>query len=107
MNKEESPPDEPVNKIGLDFFKYTPLEFVHYKNFMKSKNIVCSKCFSFDELESSTEAYFFSLTPQQRLDTVQYLREQLYKIKGIKPQRLNKKICVKGVLEKSESRKRF
>ncbi len=28
--------------------------------------------------------YFISLTPQQRLDILQYLREQFYKIKEIK-----------------------
>ncbi|MFQ3674964.1 MAG: hypothetical protein SNJ64_00275 [Endomicrobiia bacterium] len=72
---------------------------------MKTKNF-CSKTYSYDEMHNLTQKYFLSLTPEERLDIVQYLREQFYKIKGIKPQWLNKKVCVKGNFF-SEKRKRF
>lgn len=74
---------------------------------MKTKNAFGSRCHSFEEIDNLSTAYFLSLTPQQRLDIVQYLREQFYKIKGIKPQKLNKKICIAGSFRRSEKRKRF
>lgn len=55
--------------------------------------IFCSKFHSFEELEESSAVYYSSLTPQQRLDTLQYLRDQYYKLKGLKPQGINKKVC--------------
>jgi len=74
---------------------------------MKIKSASISKCHSFKEMEKLSIAYSFSLTPQQRLDIAQYLREQYYKIKGVKPQRLNKKIVRFGNYNKSATRKRF
>lgn len=62
----------------------------------RTVTVFCLKCNSFDQLEENSISYYLSLSPQQRLDTLQYLREQYYKIKGIKPQRINKKICKFG-----------
>ena len=73
---------------------------------MKRKNFN-SKAHSFEDLENLSIKYSSLLTPQQRLEIAQYLREQYYKIKGIKPQRLNKKIVKFGNNKKSETRKRF
>lgn len=47
---------------------------------------------SFAESERVMAEYDAALTPVERLDTAQYLREQYYKIKGIAPQRMDKTI---------------
>ncbi len=45
--------------------------------------------------------YYFSLTPEERLDIAQHLREQYYKIKKIKHPRIDKN-CFR-VITKDES----
>ncbi|MDA3792649.1 MAG: hypothetical protein PF545_03190 [Elusimicrobia bacterium] len=56
-------------------------------------------CASFEELEKAADEHDFSLTPRQRLDMTQYLREQYYELKGIKPRKMNRKYAKKISIE--------
>jgi len=47
---------------------------------------------TFEDMEKSTIKYMLSLLPEERLDILQYIREQCYKIKRAEPMRLNRKI---------------
>ena len=43
------------------------------------------KAKDFEELEKCSVEYDLSISPRKRIEMVQYLREQYYKSKGIKP----------------------
>ena len=67
--------------IDQDFIKH------HTKN-----GIFTAKAKYGDEAELMTIEYNKSLTPEQRIDATQYLREQYYLVKGLKHERMNKNI---------------
>lgn len=48
------------------------------------KKIWIHKFNSIKDAEKFDLKYWFSMSPTERLDTIQYLRELYYKIKGIK-----------------------
>jgi hypothetical protein len=45
---------------------------------------------SYEESDETMKKYYASLSPEERLDAAQYLREQFYKVKGIKPAPMDK-----------------
>jgi len=57
---------------------------------MSKSKFVTRKCNSFKSLEKASLEFDLALTPEQRLDAAQLLREQYYSIKGIKRQRMDK-----------------
>ncbi|MDA3793104.1 MAG: hypothetical protein PF545_05575 [Elusimicrobia bacterium] len=66
------------------------------------KKAYLKKFSSFEEMNKFDIKYDFSLTPEERLDITQFLREQYYKIKQIKPERMKKviKIITEGKMYK-------
>lgn len=62
---------------------------------MKSK-FPTRKFSSIKEMEEYAFEQDISLDLSKKLDLTQYLREEYYKIKGIKPQRINKNVIFKG-----------
>lgn len=64
-----------------------------------NNTIYGKKCSSFKELEDAADEHDFSLTPDERLDLTQFLREQYYKIKGINPQRMDRTYAKKVTKE--------
>lgn len=68
---------------------------------MKNKKPrLCGKKFnSLKELEESFVDQQLCLSPEEKLSVVQYLREQYWKIKGIKPQRIDKTITFKSTMK--------
>ncbi|PKN01432.1 MAG: hypothetical protein CVU77_04845 [Elusimicrobia bacterium HGW-Elusimicrobia-1] len=53
---------------------------------------------SFEESDETMRKYYSSLTPEERLDAAQYLREQFFKVKGTPPAPMDKtsfKIVIK------------
>ena len=53
---------------------------------------------SFEESDETMKKYYSSLTPEERLDAAQYLREQFLKVKGIASEPMDKtsfKIVIK------------
>ena len=68
---------------------------------MNKKNKLYGKKFSsLKKLEESFVEQQLSLSPEEKLSVVQYLIEQYYKIKGIKPQRIDKTITFKGTMKR-------
>ncbi len=63
---------------------------------MKRKKFSTNKCSSFEELERHSLEFDLSLTPAQRLDSAQFLREQYYLIRNIEHKPLDKKITKAG-----------
>ncbi len=55
------------------------------------------KCNSFKNLEKASAEFDLSLTPEQRLDSAQLLREQYYSIKHLKHKRMDKRTTKKGI----------
>jgi len=66
---------------------------------MRKQKFLTRKCKSFEELESFSAEFELSLTPEQKLDTAQFLREQYYLIKHIKHKRMDKKTTKMGVFK--------
>lgn len=60
---------------------------------------------SFEESNRAMRDYYSSLTPEERLDAAQYLRKQYYKVKGLKPARIDKTFF--RIVNRDESRERF
>lgn len=58
---------------------------------------------SFEESDAVMKNYYASLTPEERLDTAQYLREQFFKVKGIKPSGIDKTSF--RIIKRNEDRK--
>lgn len=71
---------------------------------MKNKKPrLCGKKFnSLKKLEETFVDQQLSLSPEKKLSVVQYLREQYWKIKGIKPQRIDKTITIKSTINKRD-----
>ncbi len=57
---------------------------------MKKRKVIVNKSNSYKEVKEFQIKYEISLTPEERLDTLQYLREQFYKIRNIKPKKMDK-----------------
>lgn len=45
---------------------------------------------SYEESDEAMRKYYASLSSEERLDAAQYLREQFYKVKGLKPAPMDK-----------------
>ncbi|MBU3955887.1 hypothetical protein KJ633_05450 [bacterium] len=58
---------------------------------MAKPKFVTHKCKSFKDIEKVSVEFDLSLTPEQRLDSAQLLREQYYSIQGFKHKRMDKK----------------
>lgn len=63
---------------------------------MEKKKYTTHKCNSFEELEKISIEFDLSLTPEQRLDTAQFLREQYYLIKHLKHKKMDKETTKTG-----------
>jgi len=48
------------------------------------KKVWAHKCASFKEAEEFDRQYYFSMSPAQRLETMQLLRQSFFKLKGQK-----------------------
>ena len=72
---------------------------------MKRQKFHTHRCSSFKDIERVSLEFDLSLTPEQRLDSAQFLREQYYLIKNLKNVRIDKKTTVWGTFD--ENRKRL
>ncbi|MFH2084096.1 MAG: hypothetical protein ABII20_02060, partial [Candidatus Omnitrophota bacterium] len=59
---------------------------------MAKPKFATRKCDSFKSLEKASAEFDLSLTPEQRLDSAQLLKEQYYSIKHLKHKKMDKKI---------------
>lgn len=68
---------------------------------MRKQKFHTHKCSSFKDLERVSLEFDLSLTPEQRLDSAQLLREQYYLIKNLKHKRIDKKTTVRGTFNEN------